>query len=123
MHELSIAQELIRLCELRVPAGRRLTTVRIAVGELASVEPEQLEFAWQAVVAGTAHAAAGLVIQWCPARQTCGRCGEVAERQPGTWLRQCPHCAEPLAVHGGNELDLLAIETESSHPAAIPEPS
>ena len=123
MHELSIAQELLRLCEERLPPRQRLCTVRIAVGELASVEPDQLQFAWEAVVAGTAHAAAGLVIQWCPARQTCEGCGDVAERQPGTWLRQCPHCGRPLAVHGGNELDLLSIGTDFSHPASAPEPS
>lgn len=109
MHELSIAQELLRLCQQRLPAGQCLGTVRIDVGELAAVEPELLQFAWQAVTAGTPHAAAALAIRWHPARQHCGACGEVAERQPGSWLRLCPRCQLPLQVVGGDELDLVEV--------------
>lgn len=109
MHELSVAQELLELCTQRVTSAERIDTVRIAVGELASIEPDLLQFAWQAVVAGTPHANAKLVIAWHAARQTCATCGEVAERQPGSWMRLCPNCACPLRVEGGDELDLLEV--------------
>ena len=109
MHELSVAQELMRLCQQRLPPGQSLATVRIAVGELASIEPDLLRFAWQAVVAGTRHAEAGLDVVWHAARQSCGACGDVAERQPGSWLRLCPRCQQPLQVIGGDELDLLEV--------------
>lgn len=127
MHELSIAEALFGLCRDRVPVGERLTVVRVAVGELASVEPDQLQFAWSAVVAGGTHAGARLDIDWRAARQTCAACGVVAERQPGTWLRVCPQCDLPLQIDGGHELDLLELEVEpvssaSSRPAP-PEPS
>jgi hydrogenase nickel insertion protein HypA len=112
VHELSIAEALFGLCRERVPAGERLTIVRIAVGELASIEPDQLQFAWEAVTAGGDHAGARLEVDWRPARQTCATCGEVAERQPGTWLRVCPHCELPLQIDGGHELDLLELEVE-----------
>jgi hydrogenase nickel insertion protein HypA len=109
VHELSVAQELMVLCAQRVSQGQRMATVRIAVGELASIEPDLLEFAWQAVVAGTRHAAARLDITWHAARQTCAQCGDVPDRQPGSWMRLCPHCQQPLRVVGGDELDLLEV--------------
>jgi len=111
VHELSIAQELMRLCEQRLAEGHSLGIVRIAVGELAAVEPLLLQFAWQAVTAGTPHDAARLDIIWHPAKQHCGGCGEVAERQAGTWLRLCPICRQPLQVVGGDELDLIEVGT------------
>lgn len=111
MHELSIAEALLALCRERLPAGERLATVHVAVGELASLEPELLRFAWQALVTGTPHADATLAIAWHAAEQRCADCGDVAERQPGSWLRLCPTCRSPLQVTGGDQLDLLRIET------------
>lgn len=113
MHELSIATELLRLCEkeLEERPGDSLQAVRIAVGDLSSVEPELLRFAWQGLLEGGMHEGARLEIDWRPARQTCAGCGEIAERQPGSWLRLCPTCGCPLRVEGGDELDLLGVDT------------
>ncbi len=114
MHELSIAEALLGLCRDRTPAGERLVRVAVAVGELASLEPDLLRFAWQAVVAGTPHVAAVLDVEFCAAEQRCPRCGPIGERQPGTWLRLCPHCGSPLHVRGGDQLDLVRVTTERS---------
>lgn len=113
MHELSVALELLSLCEQRLAArkGQLLREVRIAVGELASIDPTLLSMAWAGVVAGGPHAGAALHVEWRPAVQCCGGCGEIAERQPGTWLRLCPRCCQPLNVTGGDELDLLSLAT------------
>ena len=120
MHELSIASELWRMCEERRQRARAgpVRHVRVAVGELASLEPELLAHAWEAVVG---EGGARLTIDWHPARQTCASCGDVAERQPGSWLRLCPVCWTPLRVVGGSELDLVEIEfvgTPSEEPSA-----
>jgi hydrogenase nickel insertion protein HypA len=114
VHELSIALKLWELCQAdRAAHGEAsIQSVRIAVGELASVDPKMLEYAWTDVAAGAGVAAPALTIAWCPVRQSCARCGEVAERQAGSWLRLCPTCAEPLRVEGGDELDLLGIDFE-----------
>lgn len=109
MHELSIAAELLRICERRLPPGTVLQRVRIAVGELASVQPELLQYAFAAVVGGTPHAGADLSIDWRPAQQRCTRCGTAAERTPGSWLAECPRCHLPLQIRGGDELDLLEL--------------
>jgi hydrogenase nickel incorporation protein HypA/HybF len=115
VHELSVATELYAACrdEIALRGGGVLASVTVDVGELSAVEPDLLRFAWEAVVAETADGGAALEVCWCSARQTCPACGPVAERQPGTWLRLCPHCEAPLLVEGGRELDIVRLEFDS----------
>ena len=116
MHELSIATELYRLCvrERLARGGGALLEVQVDCGELAAVEPDQLAFAWQALTEDGPDAGARLEIRWCPTRQVCGACGEVAERQPGSWMRLCPTCSLPLRLEGGDELDLVRVTLQES---------
>lgn len=114
MHEVSIVNELIRLCRAaqRERGAATPRKLRVAVGELASVDPQLLVLAWGDLAPGAfagASAAVELEVEWCPARQTCTNCGEISERQSGSWLRLCPDCDLPLRVEGGDELDLLEV--------------
>jgi hydrogenase nickel incorporation protein HypA/HybF len=111
MHELSIAEALLGVCERELAShgGGRLETVLVAVGELSAVEPDLLRFAWDALVADSRHAGARLEVEVRRAVQTCPVCGEIAERAQGSWLRICPQCAGPLRVDGGDELDLIRL--------------
>ncbi len=111
MHETGIAAEIRRIAREAV-AGRgpgRITCVRLAIGDLAAVEPELLRYAWEAAVAGPPEEGAALEVDWRPARQTCAACGDVAERACGTWLRVCPSCGGLLRVEGGDDLDVLQV--------------
>jgi len=110
VHELSIATELHRCCRAEVGEDGSICEVVVAIGDLSGVEPELLRFAWEAVTAGGRDDGATLTIDWCPATQTCPLCAEIREPQPGKWLRLCPTCGMPLALSGGDELDLLRIE-------------
>lgn len=120
MHEMGLAAEVYRIARAAADSGGGgpLETVTIVVGELAAVEPDLVEFAWQALVAGTTDSGARLVVEWCPARQTCAECGEIAERAAGSWLRLCPRCSGPLAVRGGDELDVRRVAF-SEGPASL----
>ena len=111
MHELSLATEIYRTCRASVEArgSGRLDSVRVAIGELAAVEPELLVYAWEAVVAGGPDDGAKLEVEWHPARLVCATCGEVAEREPGRWLRLCPTCAQSVHAEGGDELDVIQL--------------
>jgi len=111
MHELGLALEIHRIARQAADErdGGPLEFVTVAVGDLAAVEPQLLEFAWRAVVDGTPDAGADLKVEWRPARQVCASCGEVSERAPGSWMRLCPRCEEPLAVTGGDDLDVLRV--------------
>ncbi len=111
MHELNLATEIYRTCRASIEArgSGRLDSVRVAIGELAAVEPELLTYAWEAVVSGGADAGASLEVEWHPARQVCATCGEVADREPGRWLQLCPACGQPVRLEGGDELDVVQL--------------
>ena len=106
---MGIALAITRVCRevMAEHGGGRLEVVRMAVGELSAIEPELLEYAWQAVVTDGPDAAARLEVTWCPARQHCASCGEDKARSEGSWLRICPDCGMPLLVCGGDDLDIL----------------
>jgi hydrogenase nickel incorporation protein HypA/HybF len=121
---MGIALDIYRICRETVRAhdGGRLQSVRVAIGELAAVEPELLAFAWEAALAGEEDAGAELRIDWCPALQQCASCGEVKERAPGSWLRLCPDCGQPLQVSGGDELDVLEVTFAQEEPSSEEDP-
>lgn len=116
MHELSLVAEIYRTARRTVEqnGGGRLEIVRLAVGELAAVEPDLLAFAWGAVTAGTPDAGSRLEVDFRPARQSCAACGVVPERAPGSWLRLCPRCQGPLGIEGGDDLDVLSVTFEDA---------
>lgn len=115
MHELSVAMALHRACreEAQGP-DERIVLVRVQIGELAGVEPDLLEFAWSACIQDSGDEGARLEIEYLAAKQVCARCGPIEERQPGTWLRLCPYCEDPLRVEGGDELDIVALSFEEA---------
>ncbi len=112
MHELSVATALHGACraEVNERGGGSLRSVTVRIGELAGVDPKLLALAWPLVTAGTADDGATLAVEWKPAMQRCERCGEVGERQPGTWLRLCPTCCAPLTVSDASDLDIVRLE-------------
>jgi hydrogenase nickel incorporation protein HypA/HybF len=114
MHETALAAEILKIARASAEAngGGRLTAVSIVVGELSAVEPDLIAFAWEAVTSGTDDAGSTLEVEFRPARQTCRVCGDVPERAPGSWLRLCPRCQEPLRVEGGDELDVARVTFE-----------
>jgi hydrogenase nickel incorporation protein HypA/HybF len=116
MHETGIAMEIYAISRRTADAngGGRLLAVKVIVGELSAIEPDLLAFAWEAVTAGSADAAARIDVEWHAARQICGGCGEIAERAPGTWLRLCPRCGGALRIEGGDELDVRDVTIEDA---------
>lgn len=116
MHEMGVAAEVRRIAREAV-AGRgpgRITRVRLAIGDLAAVEPELLAYAWEALVQGTPEEGATLEVDWRPAKQTCRTCGDLPGRAPGSWLRLCPRCGGVLRVAGGDDLDVISIDFEEN---------
>ena len=124
MHELSLAHEILRICEAALArhGTGRIESVRVAVGELSAVEPDLLRYAWEALTQDGPHAGARLEIDWRPARRFCARCDAEKRRVDGRWTLLCPDCDEVLQVQGGTELDVLDLrvtldEAEASAPA------
>jgi hydrogenase nickel incorporation protein HypA/HybF len=120
MHELSLVTEIYRTCRSRMDGNSRIESVRLAIGELSAVEPDLLQFAWEAVTEGGPDAGATLDVEWRPARQLCDACGQAAERSAGSWLRSCPRCGKPLRIEGGQELDILQFSfVRADEPGAL----
>jgi hydrogenase nickel incorporation protein HypA/HybF len=74
MHELSIAQSIVRIAETHA-AGRKVYAVHLRVGHLRQVVPSALEFAFELVAEGTSVEGAELVMEEVPAAGICRDCG------------------------------------------------
>ncbi|MGK2860121.1 MAG: hydrogenase maturation nickel metallochaperone HypA [Thermoanaerobaculia bacterium] len=85
----------------------RALTVRI--GELSGVEPELLKTAFETFVEKTICERAELRIIRVPVTWACPRCERPIAQ--GTFL-QCPDCAVPATLRGGDEIILERIEME-----------
>jgi hydrogenase nickel incorporation protein HypA/HybF len=111
MHEASIAIELVQLAseQALLNNATRVLKVGIRIGELSSVIPEALEFAWDDSTLGTICENSTLEIERVKAVAVCPNHGEVLlELQKGL---RCPRCntSTPSIVQG-EELELDTLE-------------
>jgi hydrogenase nickel incorporation protein HypA/HybF len=113
MHEMSIAESLIEIVEgaARGNGLRRVTVVRMRVGEMSGVVPSALEFCFDAVTRGTFAEGARLEIATVPVRGACTECRHGFDVRDNRFA--CPACGSPLvAVSGGQELSVDELEGE-----------
>jgi len=111
MHELSICEGLLGILEdvARREGVTRICRIRLRFGALAYVEPQALEFAFEAVTRGTVAEGAELTFEIQPAEAHCEDCGHdfAVERR----AVPCPQCgSNRLAIHGGTEMRVMALE-------------
>ncbi len=112
MHELSIAESVVRIAEQHA-AGRPVAAVELKVGHLRQVVPAALEFAFQLVAQGTCVEGAELVMEEVPAAGRCRRCG--TESELDGFPLACPACGGlDLELLRGEELLVDALELEDA---------
>ena len=110
MHELSIADSMVRIAD-RHAAGRRVAKVEVKVGALRQVVPSALEFAFGLVAEGTAVEGAELAIEEVPAAGVCRDCAAESVLSGFPW--RCPRCGGlELEVVRGEELQVESLELE-----------
>ena len=110
MHELSLADEIVRLVERSAIREhfRRVATLRLEAGALAGVEVSALRFALEAIAPGTCLDGARIEIDEPPGRAWCARCA--AEVTIDSRADPCPRCGGyPVQVSGGGELRVLDL--------------
>ncbi len=119
MHELSIAQNLLSIVEQEMAKNRvnRLDEVKVQVGELTSVVPKALEFAFQALIQDTVFSEAKLVLETVPVKLCCTQCGTTYQPKSGqgSWLEwSCPECGQSQGqnIIQGRELQIEHIWAE-----------
>jgi hydrogenase nickel incorporation protein HypA/HybF len=110
MHELSIAESVVRIAAANAGA-RRVVKVELKVGYLRQVVPSALEFAFDLVAQGTPVEGAELVIEPVPAVGRCRSCGDETALERFPW--RCARCGGlDLEVLRGEELLVDALELE-----------
>ena len=110
MHEMSITQNVVEICEANAES-RRVLGVILQIGRLSGIVPDAIEFCFEACTRGTLLEGARLVIEVIPGKGKCVSCGK--EYPMDTIFAECPACgcfgAELLS---GNELRVKELEVE-----------
>jgi hydrogenase nickel incorporation protein HypA/HybF len=110
MHEMSIAQAILSLAEEHVPPGSALRIVRLRAGPMRAIEPQSMQWAWEALMAGPEEEHISLELTTLPWKMHCGGCGRKWESDELADRCQCG-CADVRPV-GGDELQLISIEVD-----------
>jgi len=110
MHELSLVQGVVDICEQH-SGGRRVLEVTLEIGALSGVVPEALEFCFEAAAKETLLEGAKLIINRVPATGFCTVCGVVSKME--TYFDSCPCCgALGLDLRSGDEMRVKDLEVE-----------
>lgn len=127
MHEMSIAANLVeKLLEFAYAhPERKVMLVRLAVGELTHLEPEQLRFCYGAITAETPLEGSSLEIEKVAATVQCPHCAYCG--RPQYWegiLAQtsvvtlcCPQCGKAAEAIQGHECAIQSIRYREEAPA------
>jgi hydrogenase nickel incorporation protein HypA/HybF len=114
VHELSIAEEIVRVIreELRVYPNARLKSARVRVGALRLIEPATLECCFEAAAEDAPLAGARLIVEQVEASARCRQCDREFPVEHN-WF-ECPQCgAMGAELLRGDELQLVGLEIES----------
>lgn len=110
MHEMSITQSVVEICEGHA-AGRRVTDVVLEIGELSGVVADSIEFCFEACSKGTLLEGARLKLEIVPGVGLCPSCQR--EHPITTLFAPCPECgAFGLSIVSGEELRVKELELE-----------
>jgi hydrogenase nickel incorporation protein HypA/HybF len=110
MHEMSITQGVVDICESHA-GGRRVTSVTLEIGNLSGVVPDAIEFCFDACTRGTQLEGALLIIERIPSRGRCHECG--AEFTLDAYFNPCPKCGSyGVELLSGEELRVKELEVE-----------
>lgn len=101
----------VALDQARKAGARRVLVLRLRIGALSGVVPEALQFAFEALTAGTPAEGAQLAIDPVPARFWCAPCAREFEASE-LWA-ECPQCHQPSReLRAGRELEIASMEID-----------
>ena len=114
MHEYSIVQSLIEMCEDHAKENNssKITKVTVKVGKLSGVEPHLLETAFDTFKESTICEEATLEMNIQNIIVMCKECEKESELQKNTFI--CPLCSsDNIKVIDGEEMYLMSLEMDS----------
>jgi hydrogenase nickel incorporation protein HypA/HybF len=110
MHELTLAESVVRLVEnaARQAGAARVTRVRLALGALAHVDSDALLYCCQLVARDGVAAHAVYEVERPPAEAWCANCLRTV--QPEAVGAPCPECGDfRLEIRAGEEMRVIEI--------------
>jgi hydrogenase nickel incorporation protein HypA/HybF len=113
LHEIGIASSILETvdAEARKRPEDKIIAVGLRIGELSSISPYALLFAFEALTRETPWENLKVEIEWCARRQKCQGCGE--EFAVVEFEMACPNCGENRSrCISGTELDIAYLELE-----------
>jgi hydrogenase nickel incorporation protein HypA/HybF len=113
MHELSIATDLVNtaLKTAMDNHARKVIGVTVEAGELAMVNPEQLEFMFDILTEDNMLKGTKLKIETVPAVGECSNCGYKGPIED-RFACSCPKCSMTLKITAGRDICLKNMELE-----------
>lgn len=128
MHDVTAARQIARtvLQAAEQEGAGRVEKVRIVLGAMQMIDPEQLEFWLGQILRGSVGEGAEIEIRRNPLTVRCRACGWEGELEVPDdpiyhlmpWIPVCPACdAEELQVLGGDELTVESIRVREAEGA------
>jgi len=110
MHEMSITQGIIDICEQHA-AGRQVLSLEVEIGELSGVVPDAIEFCFEVCSRDTLLDGARLHISSIPGMGRCQECG--ADTPMTTMFAPCIRCGGyRVTIETGEEMRVREIEVD-----------
>ncbi len=111
MHELSIAEEILKVAASHSGLRRRVKKIELALGPFAGVVQDSLEFCFSLAAKSFGLDGVELRVESLTAQGTCSACG--ASQTVSSMWTECSECGHsPLTVEGGRELTITSLEIE-----------
>ena len=112
MHEMGIAQELVKIALDSIPQeieNPMVETVNLRIGKLASVVEHSLTFCFEIIAKDTPLEKARLKIDLVPIRVVCRSCEKEWEVTGPSF--QCPFCEDgDVQMLTGREIEITSLE-------------
>ena len=113
MHELAITESALRiaLATAQENGARRLTVIRLTVGEMTQLEPACVEFYLGILAQGTLAEGVRVECERVPLRAACRSCGNEYGVEEHNF--SCPSCGSTQTeIVSGRELQVASIEIQ-----------
>jgi len=113
MHELSIAQEIIRIVtdEQRRHNFEKVSLIKLKAGGFSGIDGHALKFAFEVVRQGTCAARADIDMTTEPIKCVCRNCGYCAIVQNAS--TSCPHCKSlDIGLEADSHFEIVSLEVD-----------
>jgi hydrogenase nickel incorporation protein HypA/HybF len=114
MHELSVTEGLLSIVneEAKKRGVKKVTSINLVIGELASIIDDSVQFYFNILSKGTASEGAVLFFHRIAAEYSCLDCKHVFEKKAYSY--NCPLCGgKSVIVNKGQEFYIESIEVDT----------